>query len=248
MCLFPVCLADDTQTGQSHSRASHTDRSVCVGASLGWFPVWAVLFFFFWTYACILVWMYPRCGCRVFESACVSVHRLQDLCVRHIVCLFRGTIPSAGVALRPKHSLPSSSCIRSSFWRQLLAQHWPSPLTSRLSSMPLRVTYMMGTKPCVAPSEHSSQSESALLRTCMTSPLLKLSWPGSVAMWWHSARTSLRNNTGYWGGGKKGCYMGPFFICIVYLMAIGCLQLRESDDVKNPDGGQEVKSEEEVIH
>lgn len=203
MCLFPVCFADDTQTGQSHSRAAHTDGSVCVGASLGWFPVWAV-FFLFWMYACILVWMYPRCGCRVFESACVPVHRLQDLCVRHIVCLFSGTIPSAGVVLRPKDSPPSASRFRSSSRGQLLAQHWPSPLTSWLSSMPLRVTYTMGTKPCVAPSEHSSQSESALLRTCMMSPLLKLSCPGSVAMWWHSARTSLRNKTGCWGE-NKGC-------------------------------------------
>lgn len=46
MCLSPVCFADDTQTGQSHSRAAHTDGSVCVGASLGWFPVWAVCLFF----------------------------------------------------------------------------------------------------------------------------------------------------------------------------------------------------------
>lgn len=38
----------------------------------------------------------------------MSVHRLQDLCVRHIVCLFSGTI-----ALHPKES-PSSSRIRSS--------------------------------------------------------------------------------------------------------------------------------------
>lgn len=53
---------------------------------------------------------------------------------------------------------------------------------------------MMGTKPCVEPREQSSQSGSALLRTRRTSPLLKLSWPGSVAMWWHNARTSLRND------------------------------------------------------
>lgn len=109
MCLSPVCFADDTQTGQSHSRAAHTDGSVCVGASLGWFPVWAVFFFSVWTYACILVWMCPRCGCRVFESACVSVHRLQDLlCSTH--CFFSGTI-----ALHPKESPPSASRIRSSF-------------------------------------------------------------------------------------------------------------------------------------
>lgn len=56
---------------------------------------------------------------------------------------------------------------------------------------------MMGTKPCVEPSEHSSQSGSALLRTLRVSPLLKLSWPGSVAMWWHNARTSLRSDRGH---------------------------------------------------
>lgn len=50
----------------------------------------------------------------------------------------------------------------------------------------------MGTNPFAEPSEQSSQSGSTLLTTSMTSPLLKLSCPGSVAMWWHNAWTSLR--------------------------------------------------------
>lgn len=56
---------------------------------------------------------------------------------------------------------------------------------------------MMGTKPFVEPREQSSQSGSALVRTRRISPLLKLSWPGSVAMWWHNARTSLWDDRGH---------------------------------------------------
>lgn len=53
---------------------------------------------------------------------------------------------------------------------------------------------MIGTNPFTEPREQSSQSGSTLLTTCMISPLLKLSCPGSVAMWWHNARTSLRRD------------------------------------------------------